>query len=87
MTEGHENGNASANAELSFEEALKALEAVVKQLESGEVALDDSIALYEKGESLRKACQARLDAAQERIEKMVANADGQPTGTAPFDTN
>jgi exodeoxyribonuclease VII small subunit len=46
---------------LSFEDALRALEDVVRLLESGEVPLDESITLYERGESLRKACQARLD--------------------------
>ncbi|WP_338245562.1 exodeoxyribonuclease VII small subunit [Aurantiacibacter hainanensis] len=70
---------------MSFEEALKSLEDVVRRLEGGEVPLDESIALYERGEALRRHCQARLDAAQERIEKIVAGPDGKPTGTAPFD--
>lgn len=74
-------------AELSFEEALRALESVVRQLESGEVPLDQSIDLYERGEALRKACQARLDAAQARIEKIVQGADGRPSGTVPFDAD
>lgn len=70
---------------LTFEQALQALEEVVKQLESGEVALDDSITLYERGEALRAHCQARLDAASARIEKIVAGPDGRATGTQPFD--
>lgn len=70
---------------MSFEEALKRLEDVVRRLEGGEVPLDESIALYERGEALRRHCQARLDAAQERIEKIVAGPDGQPQGTEPFD--
>ncbi len=74
---------------MSFEEALRSLEEVVRRLEGGEVPLDESIALYERGEALRSHCQARLDAAQERIEKIVAGPDGQgnlrPQGTAPFD--
>lgn len=70
---------------LTFEEALRALEGVVRQLESGEVPLDKSIELYERGETLRKVCQARLDAAQARIEKIVAGADGRATGAVPFD--
>ncbi len=77
--------NAPSLAELSFEDALRALEDVVRRLESGDVPLDESIALYERGEELRKACQSRLDAAQERIEKIVAGADGKPAGTVPFD--
>lgn len=70
---------------LSFEDALRALEDVVRKLESGEVPLDDSISLYERGEALRKHCQARLDAAQARIERIVAGPDGIATGTQPFD--
>lgn len=72
-------------AAMSFEDALRALEDVVRRLESGDVALDDSITLYERGEALRKHCQARLDAAQARIEKIVQGPDGQAAGTQPFD--
>jgi exodeoxyribonuclease VII small subunit len=72
-------------ADMSFEDALKALEQVVARLESGEVPLDESISLYERGEDLRKHCQARLDAAQARIEKIVAGSDGKAGGTQPFD--
>lgn len=72
-------------SEMSFEQALQALEEIVTQLERGDVPLDKSIDLYERGERLRAACQDRLDAAQARIEKIVAGADGKPTGTAPLD--
>jgi len=72
-------------SEMSFEDALRALEDVVRKLESGEAKLDESIDLYERGEKLRQMCQARLDAAQERIEKIVSGPDGKPKGTAPFD--
>jgi exodeoxyribonuclease VII small subunit len=72
-------------AALSFEDALRALEEVVRKLESGDVPLDDSISLYERGEALRKHCQARLDAAQARIEQIVAGSDGSAVGTRPFD--
>ena len=71
-------------AALNFEDALRALEDVVRRLESGDVPLDDSISLYERGEELRRHCQARLDAAQARIEKIVALPGGQPA-TRPFD--
>jgi exodeoxyribonuclease VII small subunit len=70
---------------LSFEDALRALEEVVRQLESADTPLDTSIALYERGEALRRHCQARLDAAQARIEKIVAGPDGLAAGTRPFD--
>jgi exodeoxyribonuclease VII small subunit len=70
---------------MSFEDALRALEDVVRRLESGEVPLDDSISLYERGETLRKHCQARLDAAQARIERIVAGPDGNAARTQPLD--
>jgi exodeoxyribonuclease VII small subunit len=72
-------------ANMSFEDALRALDDVVRKLESGEAKLDESIDLYERGEKLRQHCQARLDAAQERIEKIVAGPDGKAQGTQPFD--
>jgi exodeoxyribonuclease VII small subunit len=74
-------------AALSFEDALRALEEIVRKLESGEVPLDETITLYERGDALRKHCQARLDAAQARIEKIVTAADGKPSGTQPFDAD
>jgi len=72
-------------AALSFEEALKALEDVVRRLEGGEAPLDESIALYARGDALRAHCQARLDAAQARIEAIVADRDGRPVGVKSFD--
>ena len=78
--------NASPDlAAMSFEDALRALEDVVRKLESGEVPLDQSIRLYERGEALRKHCQTRLDAASARIEKIVTGAGGEAAGTQPFD--
>lgn len=74
-------------AALSFEDALRALEDVVRRLESGDVPLDESISLYERGEALRAHCQARLDAAQARIEKIVAGPDGRASATVPFDAD
>jgi exodeoxyribonuclease VII small subunit len=74
-------------AAMSFEEALRALEEIVRKLESGEVPLDETITLYERGEDLRKHCQARLDAAQARIEKIVTGADGKPAAAQPFDAD
>lgn len=71
--------------DLSFEDALKRLEAIVQRLESGEASLDESIRLYGEGDALKQQCEARLQSAQARIERIVAGADGKPTGTAPFD--
>lgn len=67
---------------LSFEAAMAELEAVVRKLESGQVALEESIALYERGAALRAHCDARLRAAEERIE-MIRAAEGRATGTTP----
>lgn len=69
---------------LSFEDALKELERIVGRLESGEAQLQEAIDLYERGDRLRKKCAERLDAAQARIEAIRLDADGRPTGTAPF---
>ena len=78
---------ATAIASMTFEDALRALEDVVRKLESGDVPLDQSITLYERGEALRKHCQARLDAAQARIEKIVAGPNGAPSHSVPFDAD
>ena len=71
--------------ELSFEAALKRLEEIVRRLESGEASLDESIELYGEGDRLRQQCEARLQAAQARIEKIQLGRDAQPSGTIPFD--
>lgn len=88
MDEGTSSPAAAAPdiSDLSFEQALAALEGIVQQLERGDVPLDQSISLYERGEALRAACQQRLDAAQARIERIVTAVDGRATGTRPFDT-
>jgi len=69
---------------LSFEEALRRLEAIVQQLERGDVPLEQSITLYEEGDKLRAQCQARLAAAEARIQQIVGTADGSASKTAPF---
>jgi len=71
-------------AELSFEAALKRLEEIVRKLESGEAPLDDAIKLYEEGDRLKQQCEARLQAAQAKIEQIQFGRDGDPSGTAPF---
>ncbi|WP_265501953.1 exodeoxyribonuclease VII small subunit [Paracoccus beibuensis] len=68
---------------LSFEEAMRELEATVGKLETGEATLEESIKLYERGAALRAHCEARLREAEERVEKITLAASGQPTGTEP----
>jgi exodeoxyribonuclease VII small subunit len=70
-------------AEMSFEEAMKALEEVVKRLDQGEVPLEESIRLYERGAELKKRCEAKLKEAEEKVALLVLDADGNPTGTKP----
>ena len=61
------------------------LETIVGQLEKGQVPLEESIAIYERGEALKKHCDALLKSAEQRIEKIIQGADGKPKGTAPLD--
>ena len=70
--------------DLSFEDALKELEAIVSRLESGDAPLDQAISLYERGDRLRRRCADRLDAAQARIEAIRADSEGRAIGTQPF---
>ena len=71
-------------ADLSFEDALRRLEEIVRKLESGEASLDEAIQLYSEGDRLKQQCEARLKAAQARIEQITIGRDGSPSGTAPF---
>ncbi|MEO5612808.1 MAG: exodeoxyribonuclease VII small subunit [Sphingomicrobium sp.] len=71
--------------ELSFEDALAELDQIVKTLEQGSVPLDESIALYQRGDRLKRHCETRLKAAQARIEQIAFGADGKPSGVTPFD--
>jgi exodeoxyribonuclease VII small subunit len=70
---------------MSFEEAIKELESVVGQLERGDVALDQSIALYERGAALKARCEAKLKEAEEKVAKITLGENGEPKGTAPLD--
>ena len=66
-------------SEMSFEQAMSELEQVLGQLERGDVALDESIALYERGAALKTHCEQHLARAEEKI----AQITGDGTGTAP----
>jgi len=69
---------------LNFEQALEELEGIVRQLESGQGALDDAINAYARGAHLKKHCEAKLKDAQMRIEQIVTNGDGE-IATKPVD--
>lgn len=84
MTDSPATASAPAISSLSFEAAMSELESIVRRLETGDVSLEESVALYERGHALRAHCEARLAAAQARIEQVSLGADGQPAGTTPF---
>ncbi|MHA3915980.1 exodeoxyribonuclease VII small subunit [Halovulum sp. GXIMD14793] len=71
--------------DLSFEAAMAELEEVVRKIDSGEAPLEESIALYDRGEALRRHCQSKLAAAEEKIAKITAGPDGQAAALDPVD--
>jgi exodeoxyribonuclease VII small subunit len=71
-------------AEMSFEEAMTALEQVVGALERGDVALDQSIALYDRGAALKAHCAARLKDAEEKVE-LIRASEGRAVGVTPVE--
>jgi len=73
-------------AEMTFEAAMAELEQVVSQLEGSQVALDQSIKLYERGEALKKHCEKKLKEAEEKVAQITLGADGQPNGTKPVES-
>jgi exodeoxyribonuclease VII small subunit len=70
---------------MTFEEAMAELERVVSQLETGNVDLDKSIALYERGAALKAHCEKRLKAAEEKVAQITLDANGQPKGATPVE--
>ncbi|MEL6550687.1 MAG: exodeoxyribonuclease VII small subunit [Pseudomonadota bacterium] len=72
-------------SEMSFEDAMAELESVVGQLERGDVALEQSIALYERGAALKAHCEAKLKAAEEKVAAIQLDGDGQPKGLKPVE--
>lgn len=72
--------------DLSFEEALKELETIVSKLESGDVELEQSIAIYERGAALKSHCEAKLKSAELKVEQIVQGSVGKvTTEPAAFD--
>ncbi len=72
-------------AEMSFEQAMAELEEVLTRLEKGDVALDESIALYERGAELKKRCETKLREAEEKVAAIQTDAEGNPTGLKPVE--
>ena len=70
---------------MSFEESLAALEQIVSDLEHGDVPLDISIRIYERGEKLKNHCERLLSAAEDKVEKIKLSRSGKPIGTEPLD--
>jgi exodeoxyribonuclease VII small subunit len=79
-----ENANADVKP-LTFEKALAELEQIVQRLERGDVPLEESVAIYERGEALKRRCEELLRQAEARVEKITLDASGKPTGTEPFE--
>src|SRR3974390_2316526 len=71
---------------MSFEAALKELEQIVTRLERGDVDLEQSIEIYERGEALRAHCDQLLKRAEAKVERITLNAQGIPSGTTPLDS-
>lgn len=70
---------------LSFERAIEELETIVKRLEDGKVPLEESVAIYERGEALKRRCEELLRQAEARVEKITIDASGAAAGVAPLD--
>ncbi len=72
-------------AQLSFEKALMELEGIVGKLERGDVELEESIAMYERGEALKAHCNRLLAQAEAKVEKITVDTEARPAGTQPLD--
>jgi exodeoxyribonuclease VII small subunit len=70
---------------LSFERAMEELESIVTRLEGGKVPLEESVVIYERGESLKRRCEELLRHAEARVEKITTDANGEVSGTVPLD--
>jgi exodeoxyribonuclease VII small subunit len=79
------NKNADEIEQMPFERAIAELESIVKRLEEGSVPLEESVAIYERGEALKRRCEHLLRQAEARVEKITLDAQGKPTGTEPLD--
>ncbi|WP_309083643.1 exodeoxyribonuclease VII small subunit [Chelativorans sp.] len=86
MNTGPENAGTNDDVKtMSFEQALQALENIVNDLERGDVPLEESIRIYERGEALKAHCDRLLRAAEDKVEKIRLSREGVPVGTEPLD--
>ena len=81
-----ESNNADVN-KMPFERAIEELESIVKRLEEGKVPLEESVAIYERGEALKARCEELLRQAEARVEKITLGAGGKPAGSEPLDVD
>lgn len=70
---------------MPFERAIEELESIIRKLEEGKVPLEESVAIYERGEALKRRCEELLKAAEARVEKITTDASGKPKGAEPLD--
>jgi exodeoxyribonuclease VII small subunit len=66
-------------AQMSFEEAFAELEATVTRLEQGDLSLEESITLFERGQALAAHCNVQLDASELRVRQLLPGGTGETT--------
>jgi exodeoxyribonuclease VII small subunit len=85
MAQQNNNQSEIDVGQLSFERAIEELESIVRRLKDGKVPLEESVAIYERGEALKRRCEDLLRQAEARVQKITLDAAGNPTGTEPLD--
>jgi len=85
MAQQNNNQSEIDVGQLSFERAIEELESIVRRLEDGKVPLEESVAIYERGEALKRRCEDLLRQAEARVQKITLDASGNPSGTKPLD--
>jgi exodeoxyribonuclease VII small subunit len=85
MAQQNNNQSEAEVGQLPFERAIEELESIVRRLEDGKVPLEESVAIYERGEALKRRCEDLLRQAEARVQKITLDASGNPIGTEPLD--
>jgi exodeoxyribonuclease VII small subunit len=85
MAQQNNNQTEAEITQLSFERAIEELESIVRRLEDGKVPLEESVAIYERGEALKRRCEDLLRQAEARVQKITLDASGNPSGAEPLD--